>query len=585
MAEAKINTTGKVTSKKRTLKGRLTKNIMALIASIFIIIAIGLYALMDVAVKGVMLNSGSAITSVLNYSLDGIDVNTLNTQKENSEVYKKLDTALNFLTSKSGDLVDNVYILNKDSSGKWIYIIDKSRDHSGKFGDTYSDGIDETKMQQALDTGKTVEVESYDVKHISRLTAIIPLKTSQGTIGIVCAEFKVNILSLAKYILIGVLLVFFIIALFIMRIIVGRMTKNQTHSIDILVEKMKDMSNLEGDLTQRIDINSNDEIGDLAFYTNKMLDTLQSTLIQVSKASKQLINTCEGFSRNFENAAQNFEGMNVLTKDITSRINDQTEKLSVSADGIEHINETVLQVAQNSQLVTEQAMNTSENAEKGNKVMQQLESHTREISNVVDSTSELVRRLAEKSEQINGIADTIGAIASQTNLLALNASIEAARAGEHGKGFAVVAEEVRKLAEESSKSAEEIFSLIGEVQKGIQDAGKSMDSVAVKTNEENKFVEDATAKFNEIVKSISDVSNKVEEVSAATEEMSANNSTVTEQIENLAAISQENNASTEEISSRIGKQAGNINMLVSMTKELNSISLELEDKLSKLKLE
>ena len=360
--------------------------------------------------------------------------------------------------------------------------------------------------------------------------------------------------------------------------------ETSTKSINILVEKMKDMSNLEGDLTKRIEIDSNDEIGELAGSTNKMLDTFQELLVHISKTSNKIYQVEEKFTEAFHKNVQGFKEMNIMTGSIASRIDKQTEELNSAASNIHYINEAVAEVATNSQMVTEQAMAAKDNASEGNKTMMDLASKSKEIVEEVGNTSQLVKELDEKSVAINGIVDAITAISEQTNLLALNASIEAARAGEQGRGFAVVADEVRKLAEASSKAAEEISDLIKEVQKGIAAAGGSMEGVAYRVKEVYSYVETATNKFYTIATSISKVSQKVEEVSSATEEMSANASTINNQIETLVNISEENNQTTESVAASIQYQVNEVTNLQLVLKELDDSTLELMKRLSKLKL-
>lgn len=175
------------------------------------------------------------------------------------------------------------------------------------------------------------------------------------------------------------------------------------------------------------------------------------------------------------------------------------------------------------------------------------------IEKTVANASDIIRSLEKRSEEISRIMGIITSIAEQTNLLALNATIEAARAGEHGQGFAVVANEVRKLAEESKNSADEIRTMVSNIQTEMAHAVKAMEEGHHQVNTGLKESSDAGAAFIKISESMSNVLGKVQEVAASVESLDDQGAQITKTLEELAVISnktaeanQESSAATEE---------------------------------------
>lgn len=348
---------------------------------------------------------------------------------------------------------------------------------------------------------------------------------------------------------------------------------------------MKEMSDLRGDLTQRIEIKDNTEIGELAEYTNKMLDTLQGILIEVNKTSRHLVSTSKYFTDSFGSTKESFDLMNNSVVDMASGMEGQSVEMTKMAQQIYDMNTAISEIAEYSQKVTDEASETQDNANEGNISINRMKELLHGVGTVVNYTAELMQQLDNQSREINNIVAAITAISDQTNLLALNASIEAARAGEHGRGFSVVAEEVRKLAVQSSNSAEEISKLLGNIQRGIVNAAKSMTDLSKQKDQSDIQVEDVVKRFESITSSIQNVSSMVEEVSAATQEMSANTTLISEAMNHLESVSVENTASGEELTATIEAEAKQIEALEHQLLGLNGMAEELTQRLSSLKLE
>ncbi|NFV70919.1 methyl-accepting chemotaxis protein, partial [Clostridium botulinum] len=481
-------------NRKTTIKDKLTRNMMAIVFCIFLIIAICTYIFISRAIKNIAVSAGPGLSTIVSRELEGKDLTDLVNQKEDSEIYKKIDEAMTVLVSKSKGIIDDATLLINTNEDKWYYVIDKNKDSQFKLGSEYSD---KEKLEEVK---KALELNTTQVNNLSTdLEIFIPVKANNGINLAICIGIKSSVITKAKYILLGILLIVMVVSLMIVRIIIGGITRKQTKSITVLVNKMKEMSKLEGDLTKRIDIESNDEIGELAQYTNEMLDTIQQILIDVKDVSDRLNSDNKEFNNAFNRSAEQFQDTTMLTKNINEKIHNQSLWLGDISNSVSQFNDTVKDVTLSTKEVAAQSINTTNSANDGNEYIKKLEVHSNDISKVVNKTSTLVNSLGNKSEQINGIADTIGAIADQTNLLALNASIEAMHAGERGKGFAVVAEEVGKLAFESSKSSEEIFNLIQEVRQGINSAEVSMQEVSKKTVEQTDFIKSVSDKFKDIV--------------------------------------------------------------------------------------
>jgi methyl-accepting chemotaxis protein len=184
------------------------------------------------------------------------------------------------------------------------------------------------------------------------------------------------------------------------------------------------------------------------------------------------------------------------------------------------------------------------------------------VRNATIEASDAIRALAAKSDEVSGIAETIGGIAEQTNLLALNAAIEAARAGDQGRGFAVVAEEVRKLAEESQAAAGSIATLIEQIQTETATAVRVVEDGAKRSEEGAGIVAQARAAFDEIGEAVTDVAVRIEAIATATSE--------------VAAVAEQSSASTEEVSASTQETSASAQQIAASAQQLAATAEELE---------
>jgi methyl-accepting chemotaxis protein len=199
------------------------------------------------------------------------------------------------------------------------------------------------------------------------------------------------------------------------------------------------------------------------------------------------------------------------------------------------------------------------------------------ISRSVQVSASALSSLEDSSKEIGNIVDVITEIASQTNLLALNAAIEAARAGEHGKGFAVVADEVRKLAEQSSKSTAQITLLIEDIQKEMGKAVHSMRQGTKEVETGIQVAKNAGNAFQHILHATQQVAEQVEDVSAVSEQMSASSQQVSATVTQLASISQTSADQITDVAAASEEQFSSLQSISESAQRLNQMAQELRN--------
>jgi methyl-accepting chemotaxis protein len=198
-----------------------------------------------------------------------------------------------------------------------------------------------------------------------------------------------------------------------------------------------------------------------------------------------------------------------------------------------------------------------------------------EIHSVVTTATTTIQELGQLGEKIGAVVETIDDIAEQTNLLALNAAIEAARAGEHGRGFAVVADEVRKLAERSSRETRAIAELIQQVQTGTRAAVDAMELGSAKVEQGSDKANQAGQALEEIRRAVEGTVRQVGEIAAAAEQMSAAARTVTDSMQSISAVVEESTAATEEMAAQSTQVSERIHSIASVAEEQSAATEEV----------
>ncbi|TAK35164.1 MAG: methyl-accepting chemotaxis protein [Chloroflexota bacterium] len=312
----------------------------------------------------------------------------------------------------------------------------------------------------------------------------------------------------------------------------------------------------QGDLTKRITIRSHDEMGRLAFSFNRLADSLHETIEQIADSSERIASASEELS--------------ATTEQFSSGADSQLSQSQQVASAMHEMSASILEVAKNAQEAANAAQKAAATANSGSRIVGETIDGIKRIATTVDETAEKVATLGQSSSQIGEIIGVIDDIADQTNLLALNAAIEAARAGEQGRGFAVVADEVRKLAERTSKATKEIATMITSIQRETQQAVQAMEGGRMLTVKGVEMGSEAEAALGQIVQMADRVGGMVAQIATAAEEQSS----ATEQI----------NASVENITSVIEQTGDGARQSAKATEELAQLALDQRNLVGKFKL-
>ncbi len=312
-----------------------------------------------------------------------------------------------------------------------------------------------------------------------------------------------------------------------------------------------------GDFTSRV---TGEYKGDHQIIKNS-INNLGKSVTKVVKEVKDAI----------EATASSSSQISSSTEEMAAGAEEQSQQATEVAGAVEEMTRTILETTKNAANAAEASKNAGKIAKEGGKVVEETVSGMKRIAAVVKKSAETVKALGESSDQIGEIVQVIDDIADQTNLLALNAAIEAARAGEQGRGFAVVADEVRKLAERTTKATKEIAAMIKQIQK---DTGGAVDSMNEGTNEVEKGRELADKAGESLIQIITGSENVVDivtQVAAASEEQSATSEQISKNIESISSVTQQSAAGVQQIARA--------------AEDLNSLTANLQMIIAKFKVE
>ncbi len=331
----------------------------------------------------------------------------------------------------------------------------------------------------------------------------------------------------------------------------------------------------DGDLTQQVEWEGSDALGELAGSINLMIRALRSSIAEIGKIASTL-------SDNAEQMASVVQGINASTQEISSTVSamakgseDQARRVLETSHAMENMASTVQEIASKAELSNQASMEAIQIAERGAEAAVETASAIGTINEAAQAVLATSEGLEERFMQIGIIVEVITSVADQTNLLALNAAIEAARAGEHGRGFAVVADEVRKLAEDSRKAGEQISNLIMEIQTAVERMVNNINRSIEEVSKGTEVVERAGSALRDIAMSVERNAQYANDIAEATKIQVENSEQVLRAVSEIASIADEIAASSEESAAAVQEQTASMQELTAASEELAEMARKL----------
>lgn len=348
----------------------------------------------------------------------------------------------------------------------------------------------------------------------------------------------------SQTLLLGILIIGMAVSLAVVLFIPGLVVQ----PLKKVSDRLLDISSGEGDLTARIELKQNDELGKMVLYFNNFMDKLQD-----------VIGTIQSTASSVEDNTFKLSADAATSKE---SIDHQHQALTQVATAVNEMAAAIQEVAQNTSDTADEARKASSLSESGQNIVHSTTTQIQALAEQVQTAAGMISHVEEEANNVNSVIDVIGGIAEQTNLLALNAAIEAARAGEQGRGFAVVADEVRTLASRTQESTQDIQRMLQKLQQGVTDAVTAMNTSSDSAQKTVETTQGASSTLDQIQESVSNIARMAIQIATAADEQSEVtediNRNLTE-INTYAETSAEIATSTQEASAELQHMTKHLN--------------------------
>ncbi|MCR1991982.1 methyl-accepting chemotaxis protein TlpC [Bacillus subtilis] len=422
-----------------------------------------------------------------------------------------------------------------------------------------------------------------DVAGSSYQTAYMPLKDQNGNIiGMLYTGANQSILASLTQSLFTQFAIVLVIVIIVSVILVLVFTRKINKRLNALKSAFESAGN--GDMTIEVSDKTGDELSELSVYYNKMRMKLNDTIQTVQQSALQLASASQQLSAGAEETNQASEKITEAVQQIANGAQDQITRIENSESSLKQASADIRDISANTAAIADKGQLAQSKADIGQKEIANVQAQMDAIHQSIQKSGEIIHQLDGRSKQIEQILSVITQIADQTNLLALNAAIEAARAGEQGKGFAVVADEVRKLAEESQQSAEQISKLIIEIQKDMNRSARSVEHVKTEAAEGVTMIQRTRDAFKEIAAATGEISAEISDLSASVTNISASAHQINDSFAANTADIKESTKNTRQAAALTEEQFAAMEEITAASETLSQLAEELTGIISQFKM-
>ncbi|MGE5329525.1 MAG: methyl-accepting chemotaxis protein [Deltaproteobacteria bacterium] len=423
-------------------------------------------------------------------------------------------------------------------------------------------------------------IASYSYNGSEKISCFGPVKSTGWSIAVSAPRNEVYTnIRLVTTLLIYVSVLLAVIITIVIIISIGMAVK----PIQKMVKITEEIAG--GNLIEKADVKSNDEIGSMALALNNMSGNLKGAINRIKDSAMDVLGASEKLAASTEESGASMEEIAAGVNSIARGMVDNSRNIVNATKNVEKVANTAEEVAISCKELAEESKKVRNDAFNGGDSVKQVLNSVDEINSSSKEVEIVINELGKLSQEIGEIIEIITAISTQTNLLSLNAAIEAARAGEAGRGFSVVAEEIRKLAAGSSDAAKDITKLILDVQRKTSNAVNKMQDGAQKAEEGLKKATDASEYIQGIINSIDNISKRIVEISKSVNQQADISKQMNDAMVNILNVTEATSSSSQQMSASVEEQTSVFQELGNIASELSKSAASLNDMFSKFKTE